>query len=82
MVIRKCDRCGQTIKNNYWTIDIFEKQDNTMRNSAFGASNNIQENTKAMLNKKEEYCQECIIEIKDVIRTKKEREVKEDEYRR
>jgi len=76
MVIRKCDRCGRVIKNNYWTIDIFEKQDNTMRNIATGASNNIQENIKMMLNQKEEYCQKCINEIKDVINTRKESEEK------
>ncbi len=76
MVIRKCDRCGEVIKNNYWTIDIFEKQDNTMRNTAIGASNNISENIKMMLNQKEEYCQKCIDEIKDTINTKKESEEK------
>lgn len=73
MVIRKCDRCGNAIKNNYWTIDIFEKQDNTMRNTTKGVCNNIQENIKMMLSQKEEYCQKCIDEIKDVINTKQEK---------
>ena len=72
MIIRKCDRCGNTIESNYWTIDIFEKQDSSMRNTAFGAANNINETIRAMLNQEREYCQECINEIKDVI-NKKER---------
>ncbi len=74
MIIRKCDRCGEKIKANYWTIDIYEKEDNTRRNTMFGASNNIEENFKKMFSRKEEYCQECIKEIKDVINTKKEAE--------
>lgn len=76
MIIRKCDRCGNVIKNNYWTIDIYEKQDNTMRNTARGFSNNLQEDVNAILNRKEEYCQKCIDEIKDVINTKEESEEK------
>lgn len=74
MIIRKCDRCGNTVESNYWTIDIYEKQDNTMKNTVFGTANNMKENMKAILNQKEEYCQECINEIKDVINIKKERE--------
>ena len=52
MIIRKCDRCGQTIKGNYWTIDIYEKEDGTRRNTAIGASSNISKNIKMMLNQK------------------------------
>ena len=30
MLRRICDRCNKEIKGNYWTINIYEKEDKTM----------------------------------------------------
>lgn len=67
MIKRICDRCGKEIKGNYWTISIYEKEDSTNRVSVAGATNNIQQNMRKMFNKENEYCKECIEEIKKVI---------------
>lgn len=31
MIKRICDRCENEIKSNYWTIDIYQHEDNTGR---------------------------------------------------
>lgn len=67
MIKRICDRCGKEIKDNYWTISIYEKEDSTIRVSSAGAANNIRQNMNRLLNKEKEYCKECIEEIGKVI---------------
>ena len=47
MLKRICDRCKKEIKGNYWTINIYEKEDRTMRLTSEGAVNNIQQNRKS-----------------------------------
>lgn len=42
MIKRICDRCNKEIKGNYWTINIYEKEDTTMRLTTEGAVNNMQ----------------------------------------
>ena len=67
MLKRICDRCKKEIKGNYWTIDIYQHEDKTSRVSAAGAANNIEQNIRKILNKQDEYCTECIEEIKEKI---------------
>lgn len=69
--IKVCDRCGAKIEKNYWTIDIHEKEDNYGMVSAEGATNNFIENTAKISGIKEEYCVNCIREIKEFIKRKK-----------
>lgn len=71
MLIRKCDRCNKEIKGNCWTIDIYEREDETKRLTADGAANNIQQNMEKIFNNKKEYCKECIEEIRKVINNAK-----------
>lgn len=71
MLIRKCDRCGIRIEKNYWTIDIYEKEDNYGMVSTEGGINNFSENVGKILGTKKEYCVNCIREIKDFIERKK-----------
>ena len=70
MLKRICDRCKKEIKGNYWTINIYEKEDTTMRLTTEGAANNIQHNMRKMFNSEKEYCKECIEEIEKVILNK------------
>lgn len=67
MIIRECDRCNKEIKGNYWTIDIYEREDETKRLTADGAANNIQQNMEKIFNNKKEYCKNRIEEIRKVI---------------
>lgn len=67
MIKRICDKCGKEIKGNYWIIEFYEKEDDMMRVSATGAMNNLRQNTDRMLNRENEYCKECIEEIKILI---------------
>lgn len=62
MIKRICDRCEKEIKGNYWTIDVYEHQDETGRLTAEGAANNMQQNIS-----RKEYCKSCIDEIKGTI---------------
>lgn len=71
MITRKCDRCGSRIEKNYWTIDIYEKEDDLGMITAEGGLNNFSENISKILGTKEEYCVNCIQEIKDFIKRKK-----------
>lgn len=70
MLIRKCDRCGNIIKNNYWTIDIYQREDSTGRITAKGAINNLLTNSDKITNSEKEYCEECIDDINRYINTK------------
>ena len=70
MLKRICDRCKKEIKGNYWTINIYEKEDTTMRLTTEGAANNIQQNMRKMFNSEKEYCKECLEEIEKVILNK------------
>lgn len=63
MIIRKCDRCGKEIKNNFWTIAINEEPDEKGCLTTEGAKQNLITN----INKPEEYCTDCINEIKAFI---------------
>ena len=72
MLKRICDRCKKGIKGNYWTINIYEKEDRTMRLTTEGAANNIQQNMRKMFNNEKEYCKACIEEIEKVILNKEE----------
>lgn len=67
MIKRICDRCNKEIKGNYWLIDIYQKEDNTGLVTTEGALNNFKQNVDKILNREEEYCKECIEEIKKVI---------------
>lgn len=67
MIIRLCDRCSKEIKNNYWTINIYQEADSTGRVSTEGAINNMKENTESP----KEYCENCIKEIKKSIKKEK-----------
>ena len=67
MVKRICDRCNREIKGNYWTIDIYEKEDRAGMLSTKGAINNFKQNTNKILNKEKEYCKECIEEVTKII---------------
>ena len=67
MIKRICDRCEKEIKGNYWTIDVYEHEDNTGRVSAEGAINNMKQNTDKIFSKQKEYCENCIKEIKEAI---------------
>ncbi len=67
MIKRICDRCNKEIKDNYWTIDIYQHEDNTGRVSTNGSINNIEQNTNKRLNRQKEYCEECIKDIKKTI---------------
>ena len=67
MLKRICDRCKKEIKGNYWTIDIYQHEDEIARVSVRGATNNIEQNIRKMLKRQEEYCTECIEEIKENI---------------
>lgn len=49
MIKRICDRCNKEIKGNYWTINIYEKEDTTMRLTTEGAVNNMQQNMRKYL---------------------------------
>ena len=69
--IKVCDRCGIKIERNYWTIDIYEKEDNYGMVSTEGAINNFSENIGKILGTKEKYCANCIQEIKEFIKRKK-----------
>lgn len=55
MLVRKCDKCGKEINGNYWTIDIYEKEDEQGRHTYEGALNNTVQNIK----NPKEYCYEC-----------------------
>ncbi len=68
MIKRICDRCNKEIQGNYWTIDIYEKEDYTKRVSNMGAVNNMSQNLNKIFNKEKEYCKECIEEIEKVIK--------------
>lgn len=78
MIKRICDRCNKEIEGNYWTIDIYEKEDNIRRLTMNGAVNNVKQNLDKALNRKKEYCENCIDKIKEVI----EKEVLTNEQRR
>ena len=67
MIKRLCDRCNKEIQSNYWTIDIYEKEDNTRRVTTEGVINNMKQNINKILNRQREYCKECIEEIEKVI---------------
>lgn len=54
-------------RKNYWTIDIYEKEDNHGMVSTEGGINNFSENMGKILGTKKEYCVNCIKEIKDFI---------------
>ncbi len=62
MIKRICDRCEKEIKGNYWTVSIYEHEDNLGRHTTEGAENNMQQNLN-----KQEYCKSCIDEIKGTI---------------
>ena len=70
MLKRICDRCKKEIKGNYWTIDIYQHEDVTNRMNATGAAHNLEQNMRKILNRQDEYCTECIEEIKEKIRGK------------
>lgn len=81
MIKRICDRCGEEIKDNYWTIDIYEQEDKQRKLSLEGAANNIKTNMDKIAGCNKEYCKSCIREIKDVISRKlnnEESEVKDE----
>lgn len=63
MLIKKCDRCGKKIKDNFWIIMIYEKPDENEQLTLRGASNNLITN----ISKPKEYCADCINEIKAFI---------------
>lgn len=67
MLKRVCDRCNREIIDNYWTIDIYQHEDRSGKVSATGAVNNIKQNVDKILDRKKEYCEECIKEIKEEI---------------
>ena len=60
MLIRKCDKCGEEIKGNYWTIEIYEKEDEYGCHTTEGSVNNALQNFE----KSKEYCFDCIKKIK------------------
>lgn len=74
MIKRICDRCNKEIKGNYWTINIYEKEDTTIRLTTEGAVNNMQQNMRKIFSTDKEYCKECIEEIQKVINNDKEQE--------
>lgn len=76
MIIRKCDRCGNKIDQNYWTIQIYQREDNLGRVSIAGATNNTEENNRLLTNNQKEYCINCINDIKAFINKCTEREEK------
>ncbi len=63
MLIRKCDRCGKEIKNNFWTIRIYAETDAKRQLNLESACNNLIVNTSRL----KEYCKDCINEIKAFI---------------
>lgn len=67
MLIRKCDRCGDIIKNNYWTINIYEEPDNTGRFTTNGVLNNLVQNMVKLNQKENNYCEKCVDDIKKYI---------------
>lgn len=67
MLKRICDRCNKEIIGNYWTINIYQHEDRSGKMSSTGALNNLQENIDKLLDKKKEYCEKCINEIKEKI---------------
>ena len=67
MLIRKCDRCGEIIKDNYWTIDIYERENSRGTITSYGAMNNLQKSTEKITNTEKEYCRKCIDDIKNYI---------------
>lgn len=71
MIIRICDRCNKEIKDNYYTIDIYEKEDKTGKLTTDGAMNNLNQNIDKFLMQQKEYCKECIKEIKNIIEGEK-----------
>jgi hypothetical protein len=74
MIKRICDRCKKEIKGNYWTINIYEKEDTTMRLTTEGAVNNMKQNMRKIFSRDKEYCKECIEEIQKVINNEKEQD--------
>jgi hypothetical protein len=64
MIIRICDRCRKEIVGNYWTIDIYEHEDNTGRATTEGAINNTQRSIDKIFKREKEYCKNCIKAIK------------------
>jgi len=81
MIKRICDRCNKEITTNYWTIDIYEKDDGTMRMNMDGAINNLKQNADKVFDREKEYCKECINEIKQVINQKEEKNEKSNNNR-
>lgn len=73
MIIRKCDRCGEMIKDSYWIISISEKKEGIIRSTPMKSLNDIEEAFKERTNRQEEYCEECIDNIKEFIRNKQKR---------
>ena len=67
MVIRKCDKCGKVIKNNFWKIKVFECEDDNGMHSTKGVAMNVENNIKAMFNREKEYCEKCINSIIEFI---------------
>lgn len=67
MVIRTCDRCGEVINDNYWTIDIYEKEDNLGKQTTEGVINNTRATINKTFNKEKEFCKKCIEDIKKCI---------------
>lgn len=68
MLVRKCDKCGKEINGNYWTIDIYETEDEYGYHTSEGAANNIKQNW----NRSKEYCYECVQDFKKYLQPNKE----------
>ena len=75
MVKIHCDRCGEEIKNKYYTINIYEYDTNpkcdcdTAANYA-AAYSNTRDDILRTLNATKMYCEKCRYEIIDYIERK------------
>ena len=72
MIVRNCDRCGEPIRNNenYWHIFFQEIPNSQGMNSTAGVSENMKNHHKILTETQEDYCAECVNEIKAIIRKK------------
>ncbi len=67
MIKRICDKCNKEIQGNYWTIDIYQQEDDVKMVTTKGAENNFKQNMDKMFNRQKQYCENCIEEIKKII---------------
>lgn len=73
MVKLYCDKCGEEIKDKYYTVNILEHETRTKSSSydmATAYSSYTRENALEMLNSQKMYCKKCENDFKNFMNSK------------